>query len=112
MTDLIIFRGNTVSLSVTVTASGSVYNLTGCSLTFTAKIKYTDTSAVFQKTIGNGITVTTPTSGLVTIVISPSDTLSLSNAKQMLVYDLEAVDGSGNVYTLASGNLIVYPKVT
>jgi len=114
MTDFSIFRGDTVSLDVTVTASGSAYNLTGCSMWFTAKQRYSDldAAAVFQKSTGSGITITSPTFGQATVVISPSDTSGLSNVKQLLLYDLQVKDASGNIYTVASGNLVVYPEVT
>lgn len=107
-------RGDTVQFSVVVTLDDVAYDLTDCSLWFTAKYKYTDDDddAVFQKTLGDGITVTSAPQGLAAIVISPTDTDALSLIKTVLFWDLQLVDDSGNVYTIASGNLIVNPDVT
>lgn len=107
-------RGNNVSLSGTATLSGDPYNLGGCSLYFTAKYRFTDddSAAVFQKSIGNGISITVPTAGLFTVAIVPADTLAVAKARTILVWDLELVDGSGQVYTINSGNLVINPDVT
>lgn len=113
MADFTIYRGDTVSLNITITASGEAYNLTGKSMWFTAKTSYAVADpGTFQKTIGNGITIVSAANGRATIVISPSDTNSLGNSKTALVYDVQVKDASGNIYTVASGNLIVVPDVT
>lgn len=114
MADFTLYRGDTVELNIVVTASGSAYSLTGRSLWFTAKYAYkdADAAAVFQKTIGNGITVTSASGGLATVKILATDTSSLPSSKTLLVYDLQCKDPSGNIYTLASGNLVFLPDVT
>jgi hypothetical protein len=114
MTDFTLSRGDTVDLAVVVTASGSAYSLVGCSIWFTAKSSYSlaDTGAQFQKTIGSGITVTNAALGRFSVRISPADTSSLGNSKTLLVYDCQVKDASGNIYTIASGNLIILPDVT
>jgi hypothetical protein len=113
-TNFTITRGDSVSWSVVITLDGVPFNLAGCLLWFTAKTKYTDpdVSAIFQKTIGDGITVTTPANGLATIDIVPDDTSALSEVKTVLFWDLQLKDGSDNIYTINSGNLIVNPDVT
>ena len=107
-------RMDDVSLSGTATLSGSPYALGGCSLWFTAKRKYTDadSAAIFQKSIGSGITVTNPTQGLFVIEIAPADTTAVEKVKTILVWDLQLRDSSGKTYTIASGNLIINPDVT
>jgi hypothetical protein len=114
MADFTLSRGDTIKLNVAVTASGSVYSLVGSSMWFTAKYSYSDpdSSAVFQKTIGSGITLTDAVNGKATVLILPTDTSGLANAKVMLVYDLQVKDASGNIYTVARGNLIFLPDVT
>ena len=107
-------RGDTVSFSIAVTLSGAPFDLSSCSLWFTAKNKFTDldNAAVFQKTIGNGIVVTNAVQGLATVTILPADTNSLSLIKTILFWDLQLKDSSNNIYTINSGNLIVSPDVT
>jgi hypothetical protein len=108
-------RGDSVSWAGTATLSSSPYDLTGIlGMSFTAKNKTTDTdaNAVFKKTIGDGITVTSAAQGLFTVAILPADTASVSKVKTILVWDLEVVDSGGNVYTLNSGNLVINPDVT
>lgn len=113
MADFTIYRGDTVALNITITASGLAYNLTGKTMWFTAKTSYSIADpGTFQKKLGSGITVTDAANGRAQIVISASDTNSLGNSKVALVYDCQVKDSSGNIYTVASGNLIVIPDVT
>jgi hypothetical protein len=107
-------RGDDVSWACTATLSGDPYDLASCALYFTGKSKFTDddASAIFQKSIGDGIVVTNPTQGLFTVSLVPGDTTALSKVRTMLVWDLELVDSAGKTYTLNSGNLVVNPDVT
>jgi hypothetical protein len=107
-------RMDNVSLSGTATLSGSPYDLGGCSLWFTAKKKYTDadSAAIFQKSIGAGITVTSSTQGLFVVAIATTDTEAVDKVKTILVWDLQLRDSSSKTYTMASGNLIINPDVT
>lgn len=109
-----MYRGDTVTLNIVVSASGAVFPLTGCQMWFTAKWTYADPdiSAIFQKIIGSGITITNPILGMATVVISPTDTSGLPPSKILLVWDCQVEDASGNVFTVASGNLIITPDVT
>jgi hypothetical protein len=113
-TDFTMTRGDTVNLAAVVTQNGLPYPLTGCQMWFTAKNYYTDpdASAVFQHTIGSGITIIDATKGWAQLVISPADTAPLPASKTLLVWDLEIVDSSGNVFTAASGSILVTPDVT
>jgi hypothetical protein len=113
-TNFTMTRGNNVTLSGTATLSGDPYELGGCLLWFTAKYRYTDADldAVFQKSIGSGITITNPTQGLFTVAILPADTLAVAKARTVLVWDLQVQDGSGKVYTLNSGSIVINPDVT
>lgn len=114
MADFIIYRGDTPTFNVAVTWGGEVFPLTGCSMWFTAKYAYADddADAVFQKTIGDGITVTNAGCGEAEITLSSSDTSSLSSSKVMLVYDLQIRNAEGKIYTVAYGNIVVLPDVT
>jgi len=114
MANFTIKRGDTVQFSGTITQGGTALDITGASLWFTAKNQYVDddVSAIFQKTIGDGITVVNAAQGLITILLSPSDTTGLSKVKTILVYDLQLKDTNSKIYSIASGNLVVEPDVT
>lgn len=109
-----ITRGDSRTLSGAVTLSGEPFNLTSCDIWFTVKYRYTDDDddAVFQKTVGDGITVTNPTAGLITIDINPADTEDIPKVKTILVYDLQIKNSGGSKWTSASGNIVVNPDVT
>lgn len=111
--DLSMRRGDTLRIDHTVTQGGAALNLTGKTLRFTAKRSHADgdAAAVFTKMIGSGITVTNAVGGLASTTISPADTSGLPALAQLLVWDLQLVDGS-NVYTVETGTLLVSPDVS
>lgn len=114
MPDFQITKGDTPTFNVAVTQGGSVFSLVGCSMWFTAKYAYRDldAAAVFQKTIGAGITVTNAALGLATVTLAAIDTSPLAAVKVLLVWDLQVRTAGGKTYTVSSGNLIVFPDVT
>lgn len=108
---LTMYRGNTAKWDAAVTLGGAPVDLTGITgLWFTVK-RSTDSAALFQKSIGSGITVTNAAGGLARITFSPADTTSLPPRQVPLEYDLEYESG-GEVYTLARGRLTVEPDIT
>lgn len=106
-------RGDTYTFTIVVLLDGEFYNLTPVALKMTAKwtLDDVDADAVFQKTIGDGITLTDPTVGEAQIIIQPADTTSLPADLSTLVYDIEMTDGSA-VYTVARGELNIVSDVT
>jgi hypothetical protein len=111
-----LIRGDSKVLTVSVTRNNAPYDLTGHTLRFTAKYRYSDpdSQAVFQLTSapGGGITVTNATGGQARIEIEPVHTASLPPVRTRLVYDLQLTDGGGGVYTVDIGELVVAPDVT
>lgn len=106
-------RGDAFTFTLTVTQAGAAYNLTGCSIRFTAKWSYSDAdgSAVFSRTVGSGITVTNAAGGIATVALAPSNTSSLPASRTDLVYDIQVTNGS-NPFTVVQGTLSVYPDVS
>jgi len=108
-------RGDKYPFTATVVIDGEAYNLTDTTMTMTAKWAYEDAdgSAVFQKTVGDGITYTDATNGVAQIVILPADTSALPAVEGgvILKYDIELVDGAAK-FTVARGDLLVLPDVT
>ena len=94
-----------------ITLGGNPLDLTGAGLWFTAKTSPTATATVFQKTLGAGITVTDPASGVGLIQLAPGDTSALASRQVQLYFDLE-VEAAEAVYTVAAGRLVVEPDMT
>lgn len=110
--DITILRGDDQTVRFTITTSaGAVQNVTGWSFSFTVKASLDDVigSALFQKTVGSGITLTTPASGIVDVALSSSDTSGLAGN---YYYDLEGIDGSGLRHTVRLARFSVRKDVT
>lgn len=120
--NIYIIQGDTKTLNYQVQLGGTSVDITGFQgIRMTAKWQYEDpdTSAVFVKTVGTGITVTGTSTGLFNVVISPSDTRTFagqsipsSNSDIELVYDIQLTDSNANIYTGRYGKLIVRPDVS
>jgi hypothetical protein len=108
--------GNRRRINFLVTLSGVAQNIAGWSFTFTAKrsLRDADAAAVFQLTLGSGLTITDAPGGALQAIIQPSHTTATLNPydRVELQADLKAVDAAGNPYTLLSGTLTVLPAVT
>jgi hypothetical protein len=108
---LTMFRGKTVVFDFSVTLCGNPVDLTGAGLWFTAKTSPGASSVVFQKTVGQGITLTDTPGGTGVIELVPGDTQGLGARTVRLYFDLE-VEISASVYTVAAGRLVVEPDLT
>lgn len=87
-------------------------NITGASIWFTVKYRYTDADpGLVQLTIGSGIVVTNAAGGLATVSI-PNTTTALLPAPLALVYDVKVLESSGVYSTPIFGTLTVNPAVT
>lgn len=112
--ELSMYRGDTALFPFAVTDSAGAYNIAGASFWFTAKKTPcdADVSAVFQKTLADGITVTNAAAGLGQVELAEADTNTLPCSRTILTYDLQMKTAAGKVYTLAYGKLTVNPDVT
>lgn len=109
---LTMFHGRRADWTIAATISGSPANLTGYEIFFTAKRAITDRAVVFQKTIGDGITVTDAVGGILTIRLEPEDTKQLPLTVSQLEYDLTIDDGSGDVRSPDRGTIMINPSIT
>jgi hypothetical protein len=115
-----MFRGDSRSIAVAALQPDGVtaQNISGWALWFTGKLNILDPdgSAVFQRTIASGITVTNAALGLATVALAPASTDSLMAAGTQtsvdLFCDLQGKDGAGNVATLATGKITVLAEIT
>jgi len=115
MVNLSMVRGDTRRwIAQVLNADGTVKtDLSGCSFWFTAKVLYTAADpGTFQKTLGTGIALIGGSPGSLLITLLNADTVSLADEDQMLHYDFQMKDASGNIDTLTYGTLFVMPEVT
>lgn len=94
---------DTFTRTVTITdADGVAVNITGATLRLHIRAKGSTTDAITAPTL----TLTTPASGIATMIISASDTATLSAATTYL-YEIEMVDSGGAITTPLDGLLYV-----
>lgn len=98
-----------IVLRVTITRSGSVLDITGCTAKFVAR-RASGGPILITKTTGDGIVLTTPGSGILTITILPSDTSSFTE-DIILLAEVEITETDGRVTTVARGYLTVLKDV-
>ena len=112
--DFKLERGDTRHMPFAVTLNAAPYNLTGLYLWFTAKRKLSDAdgAAVFQKTVGAGITLDGGTGGTGDILILPTNSSGLPDKMTTLYYDLQMKTATGEIYTPSQGELLFEADVT
>jgi hypothetical protein len=99
-----MFRGDTRTLTVTIKDrfTGAVVDLTGASIAWRmAKTADMGNSLTMSKSVGSGITVASPTSGVAVVTINPTDTSTLIPGDYY--HDLTVTDASARVVTVLSG---------
>ena len=102
MTNFQIHKGDSRDLVFTITRNGSAVNLTGM-VTDDLEFELRG-SATVSKTIGSGIALTTPASGICTVTLSASDTASLTPGAHGYALRL---DESGFMTTVAYGTIYI-----
>lgn len=118
MADLTVYRGNTITYTLTVTRDSAPVDLTSASIYFTVKtsVGLTDACAVFQKTTGSGVTITSASGGIATVVIDPIDTASVTggtyDTSVDLLYDVKVIESGGVETTVALGKFTVILTIT
>jgi hypothetical protein len=113
MTKYDITRGDTAYFRCAVTEDGDPFDLTGLTLRATAKRSYAqaDAAAVFQKVSGDGIELDEEDPSIAIVRIDAEDTEGLADRETKLLFDLQLTSGT-EVFTLATGLLVVAPDVT
>jgi hypothetical protein len=110
---LTMVRGDTRTFTITVkNPDGSAYDLTSCFLWFSVRQYVGASGYVFQKTLGNGITVDDPLTGVATVTVDPTDTAGLPSVEQHLRWDVQIKTGALQIFTLNYGELIIAADIT
>lgn len=105
--NLNLYRGDDADVNLFVSQpDGSSYNLSGCSLTFTAR-QNTSESAVILTKLATG-TYSGVITGLSTLSFVPSDTSGLGD--QPYYYDIKLFSTGQKLTTLVYGQFSIYPK--
>jgi len=90
-------------------SAGVPIDITGATIAFKAKVLATDSAAVLEASVGSGIVLTTPASGIFTITIPAAQTRAISipdSKSRKLVYDILVTLSSG-VFRILRGTLTV-----
>ena len=115
MANIRIKRGRTRKWTYIVSDTNGIRDITNDHLWFTVKTRASlaDNAALFQLTIGSGITLTDPTNGTFTVEVSPARTWNCPAKRTVYVYDLTIEYAtSAERYPLDEGNFVVEPDVT
>ena len=108
MADLMVTRGDTIVLNLTVSdEDGQPLNLDGASLTFSAR--QVDAAAPAISVPG---VLTAPEAGEAQVTLEPADTLALADDVTALDYDVQLLEADGSITTVSSGTLEVRPRVS
>lgn len=110
MSDLRVKRGDTIRLVIgpILTSDGSVQNITGYTITFTAKDRVADADPGAFQSVG---TVTDGPGGM-GLVIVPKTATSSFLTDRVFHWDVQIVDPSGATKTIDEGKLYVTRDVT
>jgi hypothetical protein len=114
MSKLTMYRGDGTTFPFSAkNADESAFDLTGGTLTFTAKssARQADVAATMQYTIGSGIAVSDAEGGLFTVTTVEADTLGMY-APAVLVWDVQYRTAGSVPITLVSGTMLVKADVT
>lgn len=101
-TEYRLHKGDTWTLRFTITRDGAAVNLTGLTtsaITFEIRGK----GSTITKTIGSGVTLTTPASGICTVVLTAANTDTLDPGAYG--WALRLTEGDGTVTTVAHGTI-------
>lgn len=114
--DIECYRGDTQAWTVVVTKDALPVDLTGATLTMTAKRSYAASTTVFTRTTGGqGVVIDadqTVNKGKAVIKLATTSTSLLPADKSTLRYDIQVITAGGDTWTVSAGQLTVKPDVT
>lgn len=109
--DFVLEQGTTFRKQLTYTDSAGVaVDLTGYSARMQLRTKITDANIIILLDNANGRITITPTTGVIDLFISDTDTASLTF--KTAAYDLEVIAPNGDVTRLLEGTITLSKEVT
>jgi len=106
MNQLTMTRGDTRTFTVTMTdAVGAPFDLTDADVAFSVE-------DLFSKSVGDGIVVADPETGVAVITVNPADTEGVEDRRRSYRYDVQLTLADGSVKTPLRGQFVVTPDVT
>lgn len=98
-------RGDTRTFTVTMSDNaGDPYDLTDAEVAFTV-------DDLFDKSVGDGIAVADPESGVAVITVTSADTEDASDYRRAYRYDVQVTLSDGSVKTPIRGLFVLTPDV-
>lgn len=120
MTNFTMIRGDTWTATASILdENGNIFNFTNCTVWFTIKgihdRSLTDDNALVKLYwvsggLSSGITISSPTSGNLTITLTPTQTETIGWGD--FIYDIQILDALGKYSTLEMGTISITPDVT
>lgn len=83
---------------------GVAVNITGWTVTWTLRVDRATSAALITKTVGSGITLTTPASGILRVTIDSADWSTIDPGNYWMVLERT---GSGTNAVLSRGYMVV-----
>ncbi len=109
-TNFEMFSGNTRLLEVTVLdQDDAVVDLTGAQAVDYSLAKAAGKAAIFEKTLGTGVTITDAVNGVLQITLLPADTEDLRGT---FYQELEVTDAAGRITTVLFGTVTIRVNTT
>lgn len=106
-------RGNDLQFHFVINQNGNDIDITGATLTLSAKWNVKDTVSVFTCSIGDGITVVDAATGSVDCTVNKTKTKTGIPLHQVpLFYDVQMEEADGTRSTVLYGVLTISPNVT
>ena len=100
------YRGDSLTIDGVVrNQDGDVVNITGGTILFSVKKNQTDTDYVITKSAS----ITSPTEGKFTIILSPSD---LNKTPGTYFYDIELRLNEATIHTISKGFFTILTDIT
>ena len=108
-----LIAGTSFPIRFTIDKDDVIENIgdwTDWRLTGKTALAQTDSQALFQKTLGSGLTILSAPGGVIEGLLLPADTIAIVKTTRVYV-ELQS-DEAAAVWTPATGYLMVYPSVT
>jgi hypothetical protein len=104
MINLVVTRGDTREFTLRLRDNGAAANLTGAKIWFTV-------GTLLTKTVGDGIVVDDPTSGVAVVTLVAGETAAAPNRLTVHPYDVQVLMADGRLRTPIRGHFTIRSEV-